>query len=591
MRKLRAELGIGEDELVVGTVGRMVREKGYEELFDAARIVRSRIPNARFLAVGGSDLDKEDAITAEAIERVRDDVVFTGWREDIADLMALMDVFVLPSWREGLPRSAVEAAASGLPQVLTDIRGCREVVRDGVEGFLVPVRDPVRLADAIVRLLQDPVLRRRMGVVGADARRGPVRRTTGRAHRGRRDPAPPRHPTAARLHLERGTMTIEPIQEARRSPGAMAFPDGLPLARPRVADPARVAADVEAILRSGVLTNGPYVRRFEELTADYLGVRHCIAVSSCTAGLMLVLRAAELSGDVIVPSFTFAATAHAVQWNGLRPVFADIDRRTLTLSPDSVRRSVGMHTSAILATHIYGTPCDVEGLRAVAREHGLRLFFDAAHAFGSTRAGTRVGGFGDAEVFSLSPTKVVVAAEGGLIATNDDLLAERCRIGRDYGNPGDYDCRFVGLNARMSELHAATALASLEDLDERLAERNRLAAAYTAALAGTPGVRIPEVPAGDTSTYKDYSVLIDADEFGLDADAAAEMLAREGIETRRYYSPPVHAMKAYRVPGGAAGELPVTELAAEQALTLPLWVGMTDAQVEGVAEAIRGIRA
>ena len=343
-------------------------------------------------------------------------------------------------------------------------------------------------------------------------------------------------------------MTIEPIQEARRSPGAMAFPDGLPLARPRVADPARVAADVEAILRSGVLTNGPYVRRFEELTADYLGVRHCIAVSSCTAGLMLVLRAAELSGDVIVPSFTFAATAHAVQWNGLRPVFADIDRRTLTLSPGSVRRSVGMHTSAILATHIYGTPCDVEGLRAVAREHGLRLFFDAAHAFGSKHAGTRVGGFGDAEVFSLSPTKVVVAAEGGLIATNDDLLAERCRIGRDYGNPGDYDCRFVGLNARMSELHAATALASLEDLDERLAERNRLATAYSAALrdAGRPD---PGGSGGDTSTYKDYSVLIDADEFGLDADAAAEMLAREGIETRRYYSPPVHAMKAYRVPG------------------------------------------
>ena len=185
-------------------------------------------------------------------------------------------------------------------------------------------------------------------------------------------------------------MTIEPIQEGSpddRRPKA--FPEGLPLARPRVADPARVGADVEAILRSGVLTNGPFVRRFEELTADYLGVRHCVAVSSCTAGLMLVLRAAELSGDVIVPSFTFAATAHAVQWNGLRPVFADIDRRTLTLSPDAVRRSVGMHTSAILATHIYGTPCDVEGLRAIARENGLRLFFDAAHAFGSMHAGTQ----------------------------------------------------------------------------------------------------------------------------------------------------------------------------------------------------------
>jgi glycosyltransferase involved in cell wall biosynthesis len=163
VRKLRAELGIGEDELIVGTVGRMVREKGYQELFDAAGIVRSRIPKARFLVVGAADADKADAITAEATEGARDDFVFTGWREDVADLMALMDVFVLPSWREGLPRSAIEAAASGLPSVLTDIRGCREVARDGAEAILVPVRDPARLADAIARLLEDPVLRRQMG--------------------------------------------------------------------------------------------------------------------------------------------------------------------------------------------------------------------------------------------------------------------------------------------------------------------------------------------------------------------------------------------------------------------------------------------
>ena len=152
-----------EDELVVGTVGRMVREKGYDELFDAAHIVRSRIGNVRFLVVGDSDRDKADAITPDAVLTTRDGFVFTGWREDVAELMALMDVFVLPSWREGLPRSAVEAAASGLPQVLTDIRGCREVVRDGVEGFLVPVRDPVGLSGAIARLLEDSALRRRMG--------------------------------------------------------------------------------------------------------------------------------------------------------------------------------------------------------------------------------------------------------------------------------------------------------------------------------------------------------------------------------------------------------------------------------------------
>jgi glycosyltransferase involved in cell wall biosynthesis/ribosomal protein S18 acetylase RimI-like enzyme len=163
-RKLKAELGIHEDELVVGTVGRMVREKGYAELFEAARTVRASVPNVRFLAVGQGDSDKPDVVKPDDLGSSTEDFVFTGWREDVADLLALMDVFVLPSWREGLPRSVIEAAATGLPLVVTDIRGCREIVRDGVEGFLVPVRDPVRLADAIARILQDPVLRRRMGV-------------------------------------------------------------------------------------------------------------------------------------------------------------------------------------------------------------------------------------------------------------------------------------------------------------------------------------------------------------------------------------------------------------------------------------------
>src|SRR5438093_4570449 len=156
------------------------------------------------------------------------------------------------------------------------------------------------------------------------------------------------------------------------------FPESLqdiPLARPSIPDPAAVAVDVEKILGSGVLTNGPYVRTFERAAADYLDVRHCVAVSSCPSGLMLVLRAADLSGDVIVPSFTFAATAHAVAWNGLRPVFADIDPETLTLSPHAVLRAVTVRTSAILATHLYGTPCHIEAPTEVARQQGLKQFF------------------------------------------------------------------------------------------------------------------------------------------------------------------------------------------------------------------------
>jgi dTDP-4-amino-4,6-dideoxygalactose transaminase len=278
-------------------------------------------------------------------------------------------------------------------------------------------------------------------------------------------------------------------------------------------------------------------------------------------------------------------------WNGLRPMFSDIDPATLTLSAGSVLRTAGVRTSAIVATHTYGTPCDVEGLADAARREGVRLFFDAAHAFGSKRDGRSIGSFGDAEVFSLSPTKVLVAGEGGIIATNDDLLAERCRMGRDYGNPGDYDCLFVGLNARMSELHAAVALRSFEDLDDRIHQRNELADLYQRLLEDLPGIGFPYVRDEDRSTYKDFTIIVDPVEFGIDAAELGDALALEGIETRRYYAPPVHQMRAYRHSGGrAAGQLPVTESVSPKVLSIPLWSSMTEAQVRGVAEAIERIQ-
>jgi len=374
---------------------------------------------------------------------------------------------------------------------------------------------------------------------------------------------------------------------ARTRPAGVPNGDRIPLCRPTVPDSEALIDEFRDIIASGVLTNGPRVREFERRASDYLGVRHCIAVSSCTSGLMLVLRAAELSGDVIVPSFTFAATAHAVSWCGLRPVFADIDPETLTLSLSAALRAIGMRTSAILATHTYGVPCDVDGLTAIAERNGIRLFFDAAHAFGSRRGDTPVGGFGDAEVFSLSPTKVVVAAEGGLIATNEDVLAERCRIGRDYGNPGDYDCRFVGLNARLSEFHAALGAASLTGLDERIEYRNALATWYREELSDVPGLTFPSIPEGSRSTYKDLTILIDRDLFGISAAELGSRLAESGIETRRYFDPPVHVMRAYQSLRAGNGHLPITERVASQVISLPLWGGLTRTDVLRVTAAVR----
>lgn len=366
--------------------------------------------------------------------------------------------------------------------------------------------------------------------------------------------------------------------------GEPLFPAGLPLVRPTIGDIPGLAARLEQVLTSGILTNGPTVRELEERIADRLGVAAVVAVSSCTAGLMLVLQALDATGRVVLPSFTFAASAHAVVWAGGEPVFAEVDPRSLTLDPDDAAGLVD-GASAMTATHVYGTPCQVERLQEIADEAGIPLVYDAAHGLGSSRAGRPIGGFGTAEVFSLSPTKVMVAGEGGLVATNDVALAQTIKLGRDYGNPGDYDCQFPGLNARMSELHAAVALASLVGLDERIAHRAALVAEFRRRTAELPGLRFPEVAEGDVSTYKDLTLIVEPAEFGLTVPELAAALRAEGIDSRRYYFPPIHQQKAY---AGLARhrELPVTDAIAERVLTPPLWSHMTMADIGRVATAV-----
>jgi dTDP-4-amino-4,6-dideoxygalactose transaminase len=316
-------------------------------------------------------------------------------------------------------------------------------------------------------------------------------------------------------------------------------------------------------------------------------VEHVVAVASCTTGLMLVLQAVGATGRVVMPSFTFSASAHAVVWAGGEPSFAEIDRRTLTLDPADAR-ALADGASAMTATHVYGTPCDVDALASVAESAAIPLIYDAAHALGSRRSGRPVGGFGTAEVFSMSPTKVAVAGEGGLVATHNTELAQAIRLGRDYGNPGNYDCQFIGLNARMSELHAAVGLASLRGLDDRIAHRNDLVATFKDRAAGIPGLTYQAVRNEDVSTFKDLTLIIEPESFGLRAADLGRALAAEQIDSRRYYYPPIHQQKAYaHVPQHR--ELPITDEIADKVLTPPLYSHMTHAQISAVADAIVSI--
>lgn len=334
-----------------------------------------------------------------------------------------------------------------------------------------------------------------------------------------------------------------------------------------------------------MLTNGPLVRELEARVADRLGVAHVIATSSCTSALMLVVQAAveDRPGPVVMPSFTFSATAHAAAWNGREPRFVEMDPATFQVGADAMAAALE-GAAAALIPHLYGAPARPAHLVELAEAAGVPIAFDAAHALGATHQGRAIGTFGLAEVFSLTPTKVMVAGEGGLVATDDDDLAARLRIGRSYADPGDYDTQFHGLNARMSELHAAVALESLELLDASLAARRAVAARYRAALDTIPGIAPQVVADGDLSSYKDFTLTVQPGAYGLSRDELVAVLASEGVDTRNYFDPPVHRQHAYRHVEAPA--LPITEAIAASIVSLPIYPALEPAEQEHILEVI-----
>lgn len=344
----------------------------------------------------------------------------------------------------------------------------------------------------------------------------------------------------------------------------------IPITRPTLRPFAAYAPLFQESIESGMLTQNKHVSEFEKRTAAYLGVKHCIAVSSCTAGLMLVIKGLDLKGEVILPSFTFSASGHPVMWSGLVPVFADIISSTYTIDPASVEALITKNTSAILATHVFGVPCDIDKLKMIAQKHNIKLLFDAAHAFGSVYKGKKVGVFGDAEVFSLSPTKVLTAAEGGLVATNNDALAEFVRRGRNYGDNGTYDDAFAGLSARMSEFHAAIGLVSFKDLSKNLTRRRARAEYFKKQLGRIePNMQFQQIPKSTETTYKDLSVYIDPKVHGYTRDELHVYLASHGVMTRKYFHPPLHTHATYRA--SKRGSLTVTDDVSARVLSLPMF--------------------
>jgi dTDP-4-amino-4,6-dideoxygalactose transaminase len=371
--------------------------------------------------------------------------------------------------------------------------------------------------------------------------------------------------------------------------GSPCFTERVHVGRPNIGDRARLFERMDRILETRWLSNGgPFVQEFERRIADATGVKHCIAMCNATVALEIAIRALDLKGEVIVPSFTFIATAHALQWQQITPVFCDIDKATHNIDPEKIESLITARTTGILAVHLWGRPCEIDELQALADKHNLKLLFDAAHGFGCRYRGRKIGGFGDAEVFSFHATKFVNSGEGGAVLTNDDVLADRMRLMKNFGF-SDYDkVIYIGTNGKMNEICAAMGLTNLESLNDFIRTNRANFDTYQENLKGIPGLSLQEYNEENTPNYQYVVTEVDAQTCGLTRDQILTVLHAENVLARRYFYPGVHRMEPYCSDFPQANlRLPETEALVTRVLHLPTGTGVTRTDIEKICGIIR----
>ncbi len=345
---------------------------------------------------------------------------------------------------------------------------------------------------------------------------------------------------------------------------------------------------LQKIWDNKVLTNGgPMHQQLEAALCDYLGIEHIALFNNCTIALLTALQALRVTGQVITTPYSFVATAHSLLWNGIKPVFVDIDPHTLNMDPAKIEAVITPQTTAILPVHCYGNPCAVEAIQQIADNYNLRVIYDAAHAFGVQDGGGSILRHGDLSVLSFHATKVFNTFEGGAIICPDAKTKIRIDHLKNFGFVDEVTMVAPGINGKMSEINAAFGLLQLQHIDKALARRATIEQHYRAQLQGIDGIRLIE-PSGQTvANHSYFPILVEAD-YPLSRDALYQRLKEHNIFARRYFYPLISEFPMYRgLPSAQRGNLPVASQVAQQVICLPIHPGLHDGEIELITRIVR----
>ena len=366
------------------------------------------------------------------------------------------------------------------------------------------------------------------------------------------------------------------------------MPGPLYVTQPLLPDLEDVQSLLSEIWRTKILTNGgPLHERLENELRCHLGVPTAMLCNSGTIALLIALKLFDLpaGSEVITTPLTFAATAHAIHWNSLIPVFVDVEPETLTIDPASVEKAITKNTSAILAVHVYGTVCDLDALQSISDKHGVRLLYDAAHAFGTTVNGRPIGSFGDASVFSFHATKLFHTAEGGLVTTSRAIDREAIYFLRNFGIKNEEEVIAVGINGKLNEIQAAIGLLNLPRVQEERRRRAALREKYREFLKPIRGIRLQPEQRGVTSSEQYFPIVVDASVFGRSRDDLYFGLRKRGIYARKYFHPICTDFKPYQnYPIRSVRKTAYVNTVKSQVLCLPFYGGVDDEDIADIRD-------